>query len=57
MTVIGHMMAVILVYLSFNFNIKIYTKVCGTCSEDCTCIEDRVERKVARSMTKSDVMN
>lgn len=48
--VLANLTFIVLVYLSFNFNIKIYRKLCGRWSDDCTCIEDRVERRLARSM-------
>lgn len=50
MTLCCMITCVICVYLSFGFKIKCFEIICGKCMDDCTCIEDRIERKIAKDL-------
>eukprot|EP01083_Nonionella_stella_P115456 342370_1 len=50
MLLLSVIVSIICVFLSFRFNIKCFDLWCGKVMEDCTCIEDRMERKIAQKM-------
>ena len=50
MTLISMITNILCVYLSFSFKIRCFEICCGKCMDDCTCIEDRIEKRIAKEM-------
>lgn len=50
MTLISMITNIVCVYLSFGFKIRCFEICCGKLMDDCTCIEDRIEKSIAKEM-------
>merc|ERR1712087_161995 len=47
---IGIICNVFFVYLSFSFKLRCFDLCCHKCMANCTCIEDRIEAKLAKKL-------